>query len=189
MALTAGIQTALAQTWHLWADVGAFASNLVGDVPVYWWIAGFVSAALLTISSTSVFLTFGYWLPKHPRIFAALAGSGYMLSFLGFLTFKNDWPLRYFWIAFAYAAAVGIVVACILTLRRALVAGSLGKRMFGLTCCLWSVYVVSTVTLYLRSEQASMIPMPALAVAASLLIVPLASTACAPLALASHRHG
>lgn len=188
MAVAATVHTAIFGNWQLWVELGEWASKTAGDVPWHWWLAGIASAAMAYIGSTSVFLAFGYWLPKHPKLFAFLSMTFYGSGILGFLTVKEDWPLRSFWMATGYLASLAIVVACVLALRKALLAGYLGKRLFAIAFCLWGVYVTSAVTLYINANTAWSIPLPALAVAVSLLVVPLAATAAAPLALASHRH-
>jgi cell division protein FtsW (lipid II flippase) len=81
-----------------------------------------------------------------------------------------------------------IIAGCVFALRKALRAGFLGQRLFGGVCFLWLVYVSSTVALYLKASPAIAIPLPAVALGISLLLVPLVTTAIAPLALASHRH-
>ena len=53
---------------------------------------------------------------------------------------------------------------------------------------LWTIYVSSTLALYSRAEPAAPVPAVLIALAGALLLVPLATTAFAPLALAAHRH-
>jgi cell division protein FtsW (lipid II flippase) len=100
---------------------------------------------------------------------------------------KHDWAYRHLWAAYGYFLSVVIVVVCILAMRKALTAGYLGKRLFGYAFCLWVVYVSSVVALYMKAPAVT-IPLPFIALGVSSLLVPLASTAAAPLALASFRH-
>jgi hypothetical protein len=83
---------------------------------------------------------------------------------------------------------VAIVAGCVFALWKAHRAGFLGKRLMGASFCLWAVFATSTIALYLKVSPMIQLPKPALALGVSMLLVPLATTATAPLALASHRH-
>lgn len=189
MAIAAGLHSILADNWHLWGRIGEAASRLVGGVPVYWWVAALLSTPLLYISSSSILLAFGLWAPRHGKSFSTVAIILYAHGILAIWDANHDWMLRYLWTACGYTLAVVIVAGCLITLRRASAAGLLGKWLFGSAFCLWIVYVVLMISLSLNVESADKFPLAAIVLGGSLLLVPLAATAAAPLALASYRHG
>ena len=76
-----------------------------------------------------------------------------------------------------------------LALRKALVSRSLGKQLFVGMFCLWAIYVSTAIAMFFRAPSGASIPPVVIAIGAAGLLVPLASAAFAPLALASHRHG
>ena len=187
MAMAAGLHTVLVGNWHEWARIGEAVSTAVGDVPGYWWVVGLLNIVLLYVSSSSILLAVGMWMQLYKKLFAF--GFFLLLLHVGALFWdaKHDWAYRHLWAAYGYFLSVVIVVVCILAMRKALTAGYLGKRLFGYAFCLWVVYVSSVVALYMKSPAVT-IPLPFIALGVSILLVPLASTAAAPLALASFRH-
>jgi hypothetical protein len=101
---------------------------------------------------------------------------------------RHGWSFSPLWIAYGYLLPPVIVAACVRALQKALSAGFLSSRLFGYSFCLWLVYVVSTVVLYINAAPPTPLPFGAVLVGGSLLLVPLAAIAIAPLALAAHRH-
>ena len=188
MALAASLHALLSGDWHIWVRIGTAISSAVGDVSVAWWIAGAFSAALLFFSNSSVFLAFGLWLPKHPKVFLSVAIISYLHFALALWDSKHGWNLLNLWIAYGYILAVVIIVVCIFSLRKAIASGYLGKRLFSFALFLWLIYVSTTVAFYVKIAPTTSVPPSALALGVSMLLVPLATTAFAPLALASHRH-
>jgi hypothetical protein len=188
MGLAVGLHAVAYGDGQAWARIGATLSQAVGDVPVYWWAAGIANAALLYISSSSIFLAFGLWLPLYRNRFAFTVALLYIHLLLASWDAANGWPLRYYWLGCGYLVSVAIIGGCVFALRKALSAGYLGKRLFGCAFCLWVIYVSSTVALYLKLAPDIPIPLVVTVLGFSMLPVPLASTAIAPLALASHRH-
>ncbi|MBI2477359.1 MAG: hypothetical protein HYV60_01515 [Planctomycetia bacterium] len=102
---------------------------------------------------------------------------------------KHDWALRYFWIADGWLVTVVMVIGSGLALQRALTSGYLGKQLFACMFCLWAIYVSTAIAMFLKAPSGVSIPPVVIALGAASLLVPLASAAIAPLALASHRHG
>jgi hypothetical protein len=188
MVLAAAFHALLTGDEQTWLEIGSVLSKCMSDLPAYWWLVGASNALLLYISSTSVLLAFALWLPLHGRLFISLAVVGYLHVMLAIWDAEHGWTLWYLWTAYGYLAAVAIVAGCIFALWRAFVAGSLGGRLFAGAFCLWGIYVVSAISLYLRLAVDQAIPLAALVLGAALLLLPLATTALAPLALASHRH-
>ncbi len=187
MAMTAGLHTALVGNWHVWARIGEAVSAVAGDVPVYWWVAGLLSVVLLYASSSSMLIAFGMWSQLHPKL--CMCGVFMLLlhAVLMILDARHEWAFRHLWAAYGYFLSVAIVAVCVLAMRKALAAGYLGKRLFGYVFCLWVIYVSSAVALYIKAPAVT-ISLPLIALGVSTLLVPLASTAIAPLALASFRH-
>ncbi|MDA1053073.1 MAG: hypothetical protein O3C40_21685 [Planctomycetota bacterium] len=186
MGLAAGAHAALSGDWPLWVQLGQTISQAVGDVPVHWWIAGGCNVALLYISSSSFLFAFGMWVPLHPRLFACVFFAVVAHIALAIGDFEHDWTVRYLWLAEGWVLTIAIVVGSYLAVRKALSSGFLGKRLFVCMFCLWVIYVSTTIAMFLKTAPALPLTVAALGVAS--LLVPLASTAIAPLALASHRH-
>ena len=188
MGLVAGLHTIVAGDWQAWSRIGDAVTGLVGDVPVYWWIAALSNFVLLYVSSCCVLLAFGLWLPRHRVIFTCGAATLYGHMLLAALDVATDWDFRYLWTAYGYLIPIAIVCGCVVALRKALSAGLLGKRFFAGAFCLWVIYVASTIAVYIKLAPATSLPPVAILLVGSGLLVPLAATAFAPLALASHRH-
>ena len=188
MALVVALQAVTFGDGETWARIGATLSQAAGQVPAYWWAAAVANAVLLYISSSSIILSLGLWLPLYRNRFAFTVGAMYVHLLLAGWDAANGWPLRNYWMACGYLVAAAIFFGCVFALRKALGAGYLGKRLFGCAFCLWVFYVSSTVALYLKLAPGVPIPLVTSVLGVSMLAVPLASTAIAPLALASHRH-
>ena len=108
---------------------------------------------------------------------------------LAVLEVKSDWSLRYLWISYGWGLTIAIIVGSAVTIRKALVSGFLGKRLFGWTLCLWAIYVSTTVAVFIKMAPDLSVPFTAIVLGFASLLIPLATTAIAPLALALHRHG
>lgn len=183
------MHAAAAGYWPTLVQSGEVASGQLGHVPSYWWIAGVSNAVLLYASSSSILLALGLWLPLHPKVLV----SGFLVIFLHLILAGWDehhgWRLQLLWVTYAYLLAVAIVAVSFFALWKALAAGYLTKRFFGFAFGLWVIYILSSVALYTKTTSALSIPLPLLALGGAMLLVPLATTAAAPLALAAHRHG
>lgn len=134
-------------------------------------------------------LAFGLWLPLYPTRYFAGVVVAFFHIVLAVWDAKNGWALQPLWIAYGYLFSVVIFIGCIFALRKALITRAIGKRLFGCAFCLWLIYIGSSLAIYVKASPSFAIPTPVLALSISLLLVPLAATAIAPLALASHRHG
>ncbi len=188
MGIVAGLHTVVAGDWQMWGKIGETVSQAVGGTSVTWWIAGISSAALLYISSTVGLLALGLWLPSHPRLFQVVSLALYLQIALMIWDARHDWSLRPLWVVYGYTIALTIVVGCVVALKKAILSGFLGKRLFGCVFCLWGIYAISIITLYLSAAPATPIPTVVVVLAGSSLLIPLAAVAFAPLALASYRH-
>jgi hypothetical protein len=189
VAATAGADAVISNEVDTWRRIGAGLKELAGTVRFSWGLAGACSLLLFYLSSSSVLLAFGFWLPLHGRIFIGLAAFGYFHLILAICDqAATRWSLRPLWIVYGWTFALAIVTGCAFMLRKALVSGYLSGRVLGSASVLWIVYVVSIVTLYGKFAEHFPVPAAGLAFGAAMLLVPLATTAIAPLALASHRH-
>ena len=192
MLLVAGLHSALIGNWEVWAQIARQASAVVGDVSAASWFAGLAALALLFISSTSMVLSFALWVARHEVQLFAIVTVGMCEGALALASHFFKWDLTAYWQVSGYAVAVGIGLVSGLVLRRAYAAGYFSKPLLQLTQGLWAIYVVSAIAFYVHAAPGIIsrfeIPLPVLAIAASTLIVPLAATAAAPVALDSNRH-
>jgi hypothetical protein len=190
MAGVAGAHAALSNDGDAWRKIAAGLAEAFGTLRFsWWWLAGASSLLLFYVSSSSMLLAFGLWLPLHGRIlfgFWIIAYAHIILAIVD--AAKDNWSLYPLWIAYGWILSVAIAFGCAFVLRKALASGDLGRWVFGLACMLWAIYVASIVTLYAKIGELYPIPAAGLAFGAAMLLVPLATTAIAPLALASHRH-
>lgn len=168
--------------------VSAAAVQVAGSVSPAWWFGVICSLTMSYISLTSVMFAFGLWMPLYPRVSVALSVLGYAHLGLAAYDKQTEWRGANLWIAYAYVLAVVIVAACIYAIWRAVRDRAISKRALGCIAALWLVHVVTTVGLATKSPEISAVPGPLLALVCAMLLVPLATTACAPLALASQRH-
>ena len=127
------------------------------------------------------------WIQLHQKLCMCGLFALPLHAVLLILDARHDWAFRHLWAAYGYFLSVATVAVCVIALRKALTAGYLGKRLFGYAFCLWVIYVSSAAALYIKAPAVT-IPLPLIALGVSALLVPLASTAIAPLALASFRH-
>lgn len=188
MAATALTHTILANEWDVWQITIATLTRSIGDVSAIWWLAGGTSAVLLYLSSSSMLIAFGLLHVLKPRLFFAVGLLTVAHIILALWDAQRDWSLQQYWVVLGYVMSVAIVAMCLLGLRRAFEANLLGGRLFVLAFGLWVVYVASVTTVLWKANPAIALPTQAYVIAASTLLIPLASIAIAPLALASHRH-
>jgi hypothetical protein len=188
MVLATGAYAVMAGEVQWWVQLGQTFSASVGDVPVLWWIAGGCSLVLLYISSTSMLLALGMWIPLRPGVFMFSLVAGITHMVLAIWDAKHGWSLRNIWTAEGWLVAAAIVIGSGLALRKALTSGYLGKQLLVWTLCLWAIYVSTAIAMFLKAPSGVTLPPVLIAIGAAGLLVPLASAAIAPLALASHRH-
>lgn len=192
MFLAAVCHSAIIGNWEVWAQIGNRLTATVEDVSGVYWCVGLAACVLLCISSSSMILTFVLWVAKNERYFAAIVAVGMAHGALLLASDIFKWNVTAYWIAVGYALAIGILVVCGRVLLRAYTAGYFGKPLLQLTFVLWSIYVVSSIVFYVKAAPGITsrfdIPIPVYAIAAASLLVPLAATAAAPVALDSHRH-
>ncbi|MCA9143711.1 MAG: hypothetical protein H6823_14290 [Planctomycetaceae bacterium] len=189
MVLATGAYAIMSGEVQWWVQLGQAVSAAVGEVSVIWWIAGACCLVLLYISSTATLLGLGMLFPLYPGffVFSLVAAISHLV--LAIWDAKHGWELHYFWISEGWLLAVVMVLGSGLALRKALVSRSLGKQLFVGMFCLWAIYVSTAIAMFFRAPSGASIPPVVIAIGAAGLLVPLASAAFAPLALASHRHG
>lgn len=188
MATAATVHSALVGNWSTWAMLAKTLLALGSDVNVLWLSVGLSTAALFYFGWGSMQLAFVLWVAIYPGRYLAAIIIGILHIALAVWDAENGWVLQRLWTAEGYIVAVAIFFGCILALRKALISGYLGRHLFAGALCLWLVYISSSIGLYFRFVPGGAIHPAVLALGVSMLFVPLAATAAAPLALASHRH-
>jgi hypothetical protein len=188
-ALAAAAHVLIAGDWPLWKQAAQTVWPSVGEIQVHWWIAGLACAVFLLISSTSIALAFRLWFPLHRVLFASVFFAVALHFLLALVESRSDWSLRYLWIVYGWGLTIVIIVGSLLAVRKALGSGFLGKKLFGWSLCLWAIYVSTAVAMFIKLAPQFSIPFTLIALGFASLLIPLASAAIAPLALALHRHG
>lgn len=174
--------------WHAWSSIGDVVSRVAGDITPFWWAAVVSSGLLLYLSTCSILLALGLWIPQHPRILLGLAAFFYLHFGIAVWDMRHNWRLQPMWSAYGYLLAAVIIAGCLVAIKRAVSARNVGKGLLLGALALWCVYAGSTIALYAKMSLPVQIPNAVLVLGVALLIVPLATTAFAPLAYASHRH-
>lgn len=192
MFVVAGLHSAMIGNWEVWSQIGNRLSTTVGDVSGVSWFTGLAALALLSISTSSMILTFLLWVSKHERKLTAIVVVGMSHGALLFASDIFDWNLNAYWVVAGYALAIGIALVCGFVLRRAFLVGYFGKPLLQTTFVLWAIYVASSVAFYIKAAPGIAarfdIPLPLYSIAVASLLVPLAATAATPVTLDSHRH-
>ncbi len=180
----------LSGDWPLWValvrQAAAAAELLPADLPVYWWLSMLVSCAFVVVSSTAMMLAGGLWSAIHPRWLVALIfilGAHYVAAIWDA---AHGWTFRYVWMGYAYILSTAIAGLCIWALCRSLTSNFLSRRYFYIALAAWICYVAST--LIALQPLLPIIPFYGLALLGAGLLISLAATAFAPLALAANRH-
>lgn len=175
---------------HQWAKIGEVLAAPAAQMDLAWGLVVMCNVVLLCFASTSMLITVGLLLPLHRRWFAGGLIVAAVHVWLFVLDAKTEWAYRAAWEM--YAGFLGLAIAClsVVAIQRAIRAGAVTLSLFAPISCLWLVYVGSVVALYRESKPNIQFELPwtVLVLAFALLLVPLASFAIAPLALASHRH-
>lgn len=155
------------------------------------WFAGFCNVLLLFVSSSSSLFAFGLWLPVYRvRVVLLVVTIALHATALVF-AFKYGWQIQFVLTAYGYLLAGLVLFVCVASIRRSLRLGAMSRSYLIAFGVLWAVYVLSAIVLFGRVADHIPIAIPnaAIVLGASLLIVPLAATAVAPLAYATHRNG
>ena len=188
LATGALLQTAMFGEWAAWGRLADAITEVVGEVPLYWWILGSLNILFAYICSCSVLLAMGLWFPLYANRFVWLMVAGYGMVVLALWDAKNGWRLQPFWVALGWLTAAVIVAGSMYLIARAVSSNALGKRYLGVAAGLWGGYVVSVALMYRQVANYVDVPTVLLVLGAAALLIPLATTAAAPLALSSNRH-
>lgn len=180
MVMALGVHAMVAGYWPALVQIGDTVSSQLGQVSVYWWVAGLVNILLLYVSNSSVLLAFGLWLPLHPKTLVSAFFIVFLHLVLAAWDENHGWRLQLLWGSYGYILAIAIVSGSGYILWKALTAGYLVKPLFGFAFSAWVIYVLSSVAAYNKTASAVSIPLPVLFLGISLLFVPLATTALAP---------
>ncbi len=155
------------------------------------WLAGFCNVLLFFVSSSSSLFAFGLWLPVYRVRIALLAVIIALHTTALVFAFKYGWQIQFVLTAYGYLLAGLVLFICVASIRGSLKLGAMRRSYFIALGVLWAVYVLSAIVLFgkVAVHVPIAIPNAAIVLGASLLIVPLAATAVAPLAYATHRNG
>ncbi|MFK7817613.1 MAG: hypothetical protein AB8G99_02755 [Planctomycetaceae bacterium] len=177
----------MAEGGSVWPRVTKAAEQL-GDVPALWWLGAMVCVLMGFVALTGSLMTFGMLLPLYAKRFMVLFFFCYAHIGLAFLDKQMEWNLESFWTAYGYFVAAAVAAASIYVIFRALSDGSIGPRVFTATLCLWIGSVVCCLAVASKAPPIDLVPTAVLTMAAAGLLVPLAATVTAPMALSAWRH-
>lgn len=181
----------LSGDWPLWVElfdrIAGAAELTASEVPFYWWISAAFSFAFLYVTSTSIMLAGAMWAALHPRLLGCATAWLFSHYLLAIYDFAHGWCFLVLWISYAWIGSAAILFLSVWAIRRALKSGFLGPRFFLIAFVAWAVYLASAGTFLM--EIAPVMPACVLALVLASLLIPLATTAMAPLALAAHRNG
>lgn len=190
MLTAAFLQTQISGNWDRWQAIGNHILPAIQDMPWSWRIAGLTSVMLSFASTSSLLLCLGLWMADcQGRVLAA----GILLySHIPILIWdaKHEWAFRSWWAVYCYLIAITAVTISILLLRKAIVCRSLSPRLFAMVFGMWmiSIWATAATAWKIIPELPFQVPVFLLVLAGSMLPVPLASAAMAPLVYASYRH-
>ena len=142
----------------------------------------FFSAAAILISAT-LFAT------RYTKIARVVCSVGFLYFMLFWLDLKQGWMPWLYWETHAWIIVVAFTVATVMLWRKVLYEGFLlWRHLFG-SLCLWSVYIVAMIVLYLHLHPDNMsVNLSVLVLGFGSLTLPLFTIAAAPLSLALFRH-
>lgn len=187
MLVAACAHTYFVDSWQTWRELFAPLLAATDELPVYWWLGGLSNVIFLYISSTSILLAMGLWIPLHPKLFIALMLTIYGHGVLAVWDGHNGWQYQTMWLAYGYVVAIGVTTLCLAALFKAFRSCFLSLQLFSAVFALWLVYVGSVVYAYFKLAPDST-PLALVCLGAASLLIPLATTAFAPIAYAAHRH-
>ena len=189
IALFAGLYALISGEYEYWLRDLRAIQGTVGNVSHVWWMIGLIDLLFIFLSTTTLLFAQALWMSRYPKVL--VAGSLLLLTHVGVFAWdsSNGWPLILVWKVYSIMLPVMVIAASLLGLVVAIRAGYLGKWYFGIVLGLWLIYVASTVWMFANSAPPLPIPLVAYLIGVAMLMVPLASAAFAPLALAAHRHG
>lgn len=173
----------------IWAELFEKLSVVVRDVSLLHWIGFSFAAAMIFFSSTSMMMAGALWLPVHPKLFAAISTTLYGIGVLAMLDSHHGWNYSIVWVGMGWVTTIGVTTGCLWAIRKALVSGFISQTYFLVALGLWAIYLITMIGIYMNWIGEIELPLVAKALGLTGLLVPLATTALAPLALAEHRHG
>ena len=185
MAVAAVLQLRFIGYWENFIELGNDLSASVGGISTCWWMIGAASALLLLISAGAMLMT-------SPNSMPAVSVAVIVLLHLPVIVVDifTTWSFRPLWITYGYLFPFVTVAICGLMLRESLGSHFAGKPYLIVTLSMWALLVCTTVSLAVKLLPAipTSIPLWAYMNSVTMLLVPLAATAFAPLTLAAHRH-
>lgn len=189
VAAIAAIHISLFKGANGWREVSAIGA-VVGNVARYWWVIGAFCVMLSYLCTTTVLLAVGLWIPVYPRSLYVLMAIIYA-HFGAFLWDHHNGGiyLRPYLVPYGYLLAAVILAVSLYAIFKAVTSGCFSTRLFRGILIGWCIYVAVVVFAWSQTNPTVDIPSVVVVLGAVMLLVPLASAAMAPLALASHRHG
>lgn len=180
MLSVAAIHATAAGQWHHWNEMGQAMISAVqqlaagewgkspenvgkstfaaGQLSVAWYCAGLGNLMLLYFSSASLMITLVLCVARYSKLMAGFSIVVVIHACLLFWDASHDWPLSWLWRTYSYLVPISLIMASLCAMKIAIYAGYLSWQYFLAVFCFWSIYIAT------------------------------ASTAVAPLALASLRH-
>ncbi|MEO8268896.1 MAG: hypothetical protein ABI557_04190 [Aureliella sp.] len=189
IVLFASLHALLSGESEYWLRDFRSIQGAVGNVPPVWWAVGMIDLLFIFLSSTTLLFAVALCVSRYPQVL--VAGSLVFLAHVGIFAWDatNGWQWALLWKCYSYLLPMAVMVASMIALIVAIRAGYLGKLYFGIVLGVWLIYAASSVWLLANSPPSQSIPFVAYFIGLASLVLPLASAALAPLALAAHRHG
>lgn len=188
VALLAGLYALLSGEYGFWLQDFRAIRQAVGDVAPVWWVAMGMNLLLAFLGSTNLLYTYVLFLTRYPKSCAAAA----LIFTLHFGIFawdaSHDWPLLLLWKTYGFVVPLALISVSLLAIGVTIRAGYLSWWYFTTVLFFWLIYAISAVWLVSTATPPVPIPLWGYLFGVAFLLVPLASAAFAPLALATHRH-
>lgn len=161
----------------------------IGSVSPWWMLSLAAVSLMFYLANCSLLIGLSLWMPMFPRVFAVCATVVFLHIMAAIIDASRGWQFREFWMAEAYLLSAAIVLGSIWCVWKAIHRGTLTATYFLPAAALWCIYVTSMVIIFQKVTTTTVFTSELIALGLASLLIPLASIAIAPLALASHRHG
>jgi hypothetical protein len=175
------------------ASIGIPATTLGSSSAVLLAVSGAYVVTVLCAAACAILLAMQLAVARYKATIhvSGVIGFGYVA--LNFAAGERGWNLTSFWHAHAWLLAVALPLLTVWALHRAASRRHITKQSVIVAFLLWLAFLASAAVLYLKIAPALIpddfsIAVSAQALSVASLVIPLASVALAPLALACHRH-
>lgn len=188
LAIVAAVHTTVTGGWRDATDALASVRPLVAETSPASWARLLFCTVFIFTSSTATMLAGALWMPLYRKQFIAAFFVGLLAALLAVLDSKYDWPFETMWLVAGYAVAVATAATSAFAVLFAWRTRSLTLGYLCVALWLWGPYVATAVAEFRVVESQVYLPGVVLALGVSLLLLPLAAFAVAPLAVSAHRH-